>query len=401
MSRRLVAPALLSLVLATALGCVAAAPASAPQSGRMRPPGADAAPSAAPTAAAGSDGASQESALRAGAVDDNADFAGFLRFLGAYGGQPMRALDVSRRREIRVVDADERPVLDASVTVSVGEQVVMSGKTYAGGRLLFHPGAAPGAEQASSFVVRAAKGQAAFQAAIPDSQATPWTLKLDQAVPRPTAKLDVLFLVDATGSMGGEIGKLQSTITAIATRIRALPQQPAVRFGLVAYRDKHDEYVTKKSGFTADAAAFQAALDSVQAGGGDDYPEHLEAGLAEAVSGLAWGDSDTVRLTFLVGDAPPHVDYADSAYYTESLRRAVEKGIKLYTVSASGLSAEGEYVFRQLAQFTLGQYIFILRGGDAEAGGGPVSHTVDQYAEGRLDDIVVGVVRQELEKLGP
>ena len=96
----------------------------------------------------------------------------------------------------------------------------------------------------------------------------------------------------------------------------------------------------------------------------------------------------------------PHTDYPQAVPYTLSMRQAAEKGIKLFPIGASGLEAEGEYVMRQLAQWTMGQYMFVTRGGDSESGGGSVSATVDQYREGRLDDIVVNLVQKELNKFG-
>jgi hypothetical protein len=126
----------------------------------------------------------------------------------------------------------------------------------------------------------------------------------------------------------------------------------------------------------------------------------MEAALAEGVNKISWSGEDTLRLTFLVADAPPHVDYPQSIAYTTSVKNAAGKGIKFYPIGCSGLEPEGEYVMRQLAQYTMGQFIFITRGGDEESGGGEVSHTVDKFQEGRLDDIVVDIVKGELDHLG-
>ena len=107
-----------------------------------------------------------------------------------------------------------------------------------------------------------------------------------------------------------------------------------------------------------------------------------------------------MRLTFVVADAAPHVDYPQSIPYTTSMEKAAQKGIKLYTIGASGLPAEGEFAMRQLAQGTMAQYIFITRGGDEHSGGGgTASATVDKFEEGRLDDIVVDIVKAEIGSL--
>jgi hypothetical protein len=187
----------------------------------------------------------------------------------------------------------------------------------------------------------------------------------------------------------------------MASRIKALPHQPSVRYGLVAYRDQNEEYVTRKTEFTGDVDAFKAALDLVTAEGGGDKPEDVESALAEGLSNVTWSEDDTVRLTFLIADAAPHIDYAQSTPYTTSMKRAAQKGIKLFPIGCSGLEPEGEYAFRQMAQYTMGQYLFITRNGDeSSGGGGTASATVDKFQEGRLDDIVVDIVKTELDSLG-
>lgn len=343
----------------------------------------------------------QQDALKAGAVDDNAKFSDFLKYVAGYQGYGMRALDVRRRFVVQVVDAEGKSVSNASVAVSAGETPVATLTTYANGETLFHPGAFGEAAQAQSFSVRVTKGEQTVTQAFQGDAEGVWELKLPGAVVKPAAKLDVLFLLDATGSMGGEIDRLQSTIKTMASRIQGLPHQPSVRFGLVAYRDQNEEYVTRKTDFTADVTAFQAALDLVRAEGGGDKPEDVEAAISAGVSGMSWAEGDAVRLAFLVADAAPHVDYPQSTPYTTSVKRAAEKGVKLYPIGCSGLEPEGEYAFRQMAQYTMGQYLFITRGGDeSSGGGGAASATVDKFQEGRLDDIVVDIVKAELDSLG-
>lgn len=343
----------------------------------------------------------QQEALKAGAVDDNAKYSDFLKYVTAYAGIDMRPLDVSRRFVVQVVDADGHAVSNAAVAIAAGTEDVTTVKTYANGQTLFHPGAYPAAAKAESFKVTATLGEQTISQTFDGEQEGVWKLTLPAAVAKPAAKLDVLFVLDATGSMGGEIDRLQSTIKTMASRIQALPHQPTVRFGLVAYRDQAEEYVTRKTEFTSDMDAFKAALDKIQAEGGGDKPEDVESALAAGVSSMEWRTDDTVRLSFLVADAAPHVDYEQATPYTTSLKRATEKGIKVFPIGCSGLEKEGEYAFRQMAQFTMGQYLFITRGGDESTdGGGAASATVDKFQEGRLDDIVVDIVEKELDFLG-
>ena len=174
---------------------------------------------------------------------------------------------------------------------------------------------------------------------------------------------------------------------------------PEIRFGLVAYRDRGDQYVTKGFDFTTDLNTFRSNLLGVAADGGGDVPEALNEGLHAALAGNQWSD-DAVRLIFLVADAPPHLDYAGDYDYVAEAQAAVTAGVKIYSIAASNTSQQAEYIFRQLAQQTLGHFIFLTyqSGESAGAPGDTTTHNVDpqQFTVERLDDLVVQVVAREL-----
>src|SRR5690606_17566355 len=110
-----------------------------------------------------------------------------------------------------------------------------------------------------------------------------------------------------------EIAQLQGNILTISDQIDALPANVDVRYGLVSYRDRGDAYVTRVTDFTDSVTEFQENLLRVVAAGGGDYPESLNEGLDMALNAVEWRTGDTIRLVFLVADAPPHVDYQDDA----------------------------------------------------------------------------------------
>ncbi|MNY50218.1 hypothetical protein D3C86_1857080 [compost metagenome] len=95
---------------------------------------------------------------------------------------------------------------------------------------------------------------------------------------------------------------------------------------------------------------------------------------------------------FVVGDAPPHMDDPQDVPYTAHMVKAAQRGIKIYPLGASGLDVRGEYVFRQMAQFTGGKFLFLTYGGQT-------SHQVGTVQENNLDDLVVGIVKAELANL--
>ncbi len=224
-------------------------------------------------------------------------------------------------------------------------------------------------------------------------------------IPRPVS-LDILFILDTTGSMGDEIQRLKDTLYSIHHQLTRLPVKPIVRFGMVLYRDRGDSYVVRQEPFTADVDAFQALLDRVKAGGGGDTPEDLQEGLRSAVEKMKWSKNG-VRLAFVVTDAPPHL-YSNQRErnYVWAMREAHRLGIKLYSVGASGLDRRGEFVLRQLAQYTGGQYLFLTYGeqGESEGSGRPKEgkvshHTGDNWSNKNLDAMIVDIVTAELSYL--
>jgi hypothetical protein len=334
--------------------------------------------------------------LRAGSVDDNEDFAGYLDYLRRLrdAGVVTRDLDPTGRIVVTVTGADGRPVSGAEVVVSHGGAEVGRLRTTADGTARFLP-ALHGAPTDGIFDVAVgatttsapAGGTAALQVDHPGGAAAP--------VP-----VDVLFLLDATGSMGDEIGRLKATVDSVAERLAALPAAPDLRLGMTLYRDEGDTFVTSTFDLTGDVAAFRAALAGVVADGGGDYPEALDEGLAEALAAPSWRDpASTVQLVFVVADAPPQVGRQVTTPYPASVLAAVGRGIKVFPVASSGTDDQAEAVFRQIAQATGGRLVFLSYGAGGAALGGSSDIASTDYEELALDDLVVRLVAEELAAL--
>jgi hypothetical protein len=110
-----------------------------------------------------------------------------------------------------------------------------------------------------------------------------------------------------------------------------------------------------------------------------------------------------VKLLLLIADAPPHLDYGQTYTYVDAMRAAATRGIKVSTIGASGLNTSGEYVFRQIAQYTMGTFIFLTYGETTESDGGTPTgvshHTGDNFVTRNLETIVVQIVKRELSHL--
>jgi hypothetical protein len=143
-------------------------------------------------------------------------------------------------------------------------------------------------------------------------------------------KMDIVFALDTTGSMSGLIGGAKAKIWEIARLAQQGRPQPELRVGLVAYRDRGDEYVTRVLPLTGDLDKVYATLSELRANGGGDGPEHVLQGLSDAVEKMPWsGAENAIKLVYVVGDAPPHHDYQDGVTLEGVLASARQKGIRV------------------------------------------------------------------------
>ncbi|GMH37442.1 hypothetical protein BSKO_05315 [Bryopsis sp. KO-2023] len=121
--------------------------------------------------------------------------------------------------------------------------------------------------------------------------------------------VDLVFAVDATASMTAELEELPNVIKELSGLIGEVHLCKRVRFAVVAYRDHWPEddhaFVLSKLDFTEDVEKVCNFIRSLEASGGGDYPEAVEAALIEAAEGVSWWPFSS-RLVIWVGDAPPH-----------------------------------------------------------------------------------------------
>ena len=175
--------------------------------------------------------------------------------------------------------------------------------------------------------------------------------------------VEVAFVLDTTGSMGGLLEGAKRKIWSIATAIVDSNPDADIRMGLVAYRDIGDEYVTRKFELTADIQDLYANLLELKARGGGDWPESVNEALDAAVNKMKWTDGgDVRRIVFLVGDAPPHMDYEQDTKYPVTLKVARQKDIIVNAVLA-GNARDTERVWRDIAQNGDGRFIPIPQDG--------------------------------------
>jgi hypothetical protein len=177
-------------------------------------------------------------------------------------------------------------------------------------------------------------------------------------------RIEVAFVLDSTGSMSGLIEGAKQKIWSIANSIIARTPVPEVRIGLVTYRDRGDEYVTRRFDLTDDLDAVFANLRTFSADGGGDDEESVNQALNEAVSKLAWSaDASVLKIVFLVGDYPPHMDYRDDVKYPLTCRDAAKRGIIINTVQCGDVPSTTP-VWRDIARLSEGAYVALAQSGN-------------------------------------
>ena len=187
------------------------------------------------------------------------------------------------------------------------------------------------------------------------------------------SRVEVAFVLDTTGSMGDLIDGAKRKIWSIATTITETNPEADIAMALVAYRDLGDDYVVRTEPLSEDIQDLYGKLTRLQAGGGGDTPESVNQALDAAISGLQWSSGGNVRrIVFLVGDAPPHMDYQQERQYPEIVERAVARGIVVNTVQAGDMP-ETTPVWMEIAQYGRGRYMAIPQSG------GEVSIVITPY----------------------
>ena len=152
--------------------------------------------------------------------------------------------------------------------------------------------------------------------------------------------IDILFLVDATGSMGPAIANVSSGFNSIQNTISGFA--PNVQFAVANYLDKFqcgsDPYAyTLNQNLTSNMSLIQNALNAVAAipsnGYGCDTPESNLYGLQQGATTTSWR-AGSARIIVWVGDAPGH-DPAGTTTEAQAIQALLGAGVKVYAASAS------------------------------------------------------------------
>ncbi|HVK37406.1 MAG TPA: carboxypeptidase regulatory-like domain-containing protein [Candidatus Kapabacteria bacterium] len=302
---------------------------------------------------------------------------------------PYWGFDPSSRISVIAVDG-ERLVADAEVTLTDGQNgTIWRARTDNRGRAELFVGVA--GRPAGTYRVEVRSGESkAFVNNVAAGSTGPVIVKLRDAAASPTT-LDVMFVIDATGSMGDEITYIKSELESVIDRVRENhSDRIAIRLGANFYRDQGDDYVVRSFPFTESTFEAIGFIRDNEAGGGGDFPEAVEEALADGIDNHEWSPSARARIMFLVLDAPPHYDEGRIRQIQDLARRAAEKGIRIIPVASSGIDKETEFLLRLLGIYSGGTYTFLTD--DSGIGNSHLKPSIGKHDIEYLDDLMVRLI---------
>ncbi|WP_033958195.1 vWA domain-containing protein [Psychroserpens jangbogonensis] len=180
----------------------------------------------------------------------------------------------------------------------------------------------------------------------------------EETITKATRNTEIVFCLDATGSMSGLIDTAKEKIWDIVTDLAQNEDIDTLKMGMVFYRDRGDVFVTKQIPISIDLDEVYADLLEIRADGGGDTPESVNQALVESVNNMKWSsDKNTYKTIFVVGDCPPHMDYSNDIKYTESCKQAAIKGITINTIKLGNSCSEAIVHFKKMSECTNGAYL--------------------------------------------
>ena len=150
--------------------------------------------------------------------------------------------------------------------------------------------------------------------------------------------LDVVFAIDATGSMKNDIDKLKSDMQPLLLEL--FGNTPGARVGLLFYRDygdtfKYMDLPVKVFPFTSNFTSFSKNLNSIRIYGkeGGDIPEAVYEAMYASCEFFSWRTTAQKKI-ILIGDAEPHPTPRGSKKYSKDyvMGIAESRKIKIHSI---------------------------------------------------------------------
>jgi hypothetical protein len=203
-------------------------------------------------------------------------------------------------------------------------------------------------------------------------------------------KIDIAFMVDATGSMADEIEFLKLELEDVLKKTFDRYKDLELRASAVFFRDNGDEYVTRQIDFQTDLLKLLNFIKLQSASGGGDGPEAVDSALYVALNNLNWSKEARTRLLFFVTDAPPH-EWARKSVL-KLIQQAAAMGIRIIPLACSGTGKSYEFLLRSMALATNGTYAFLTN--HSGIGNSHIEPTTDNYNVELLNSLLQRLIGQ-------
>ncbi len=212
-----------------------------------------------------------------------------------------------------------------------------------------------------------------------DSVTITKTVTVDE-VPSATAPVDVFFLTDSTGSMGGEIAAVKAGASTILSATAGLG---VVHYGVGEYKDTGDTFTYRlNQDITGDTAAVQAGIDTWAAYGGGDWREANLYALEQVAETTSWREGST-RILVWFGDAPGH-DPSSGSTESSATTALQNNNISVEAVDVGLLNTDGQAT--RIADATGGHYYSGVSSSDiVDVITNAISHAIEEYSTVSLD----------------
>ncbi len=207
--------------------------------------------------------------------------------------------------------------------------------------------------------------------------------------------LDLMLMVDTTGSMSDELKYLQKELESV---IKSIDRQSDmdIRVSVNFYRDEDDDYVVRSFAFSGNIEEVLQQLAAQDTDGGGDYPEAVHKALDSILQDHQW-EPNATKICFFVMDAPPHSE-AEIKGINEQMTKTVKalsaEGVRLIPVASSGVNTETEFLLRSWAVMTGGTYTFLTD--HSGVGNSHLEPTVGEYKVEKLNDLMVRLLMEYL-----
>ena len=335
----------------------------------------------------------QAGTLTAGVWNDNVNFSFWQSLMGQR--QDWKSINeqwgiyTTNRVLVRVLDSDGTPIPGAKVTLYKDNDVALwSNISNAKGEaVLFNAINTLNGSQPVKVVAEFNGVSAELSVTNTYTGASPLDITLDTQSAGFVNNLDIMFMIDTTGSMGDELDYITEELKDVVKRATEQTNK-SIAVSPNFYRDEGDDYVVRAFNFSTNMDKVTDVLSQQHADGGGDYPEAVVEAM-NSVLEHQWR-SDSEKLLFLVLDAPAHYTQDNVNSLVASIQQMSEMGIRVIPVASSGVDTETEFLCRSFAIATGGEYAFLTD--DSGVGYGHLEPTIGNYDIKTLNDLLVDII---------